>query len=135
MGSFKGKWAVEEYGPRLVITTKEISYTTDEGITHTVEEGFISDGGSIPRILWPIIGSPFVGHYRKSVLVHDKFYATQRDDEGNKITREYADKVFLDAMKDEEVPSWKRHAMYRGIRIYSWIIWKRHAKKLAKLIP
>ena len=130
MGSFKGKWAVEEYGPRLVKHTEELSYTTDEGITHTVEIGFISDGGSIPKFAWSFIGSPFVGYYRKSVAVHDKLYATQRDDEGNKITREYADKVFLDAMRDEGVALWKRHTMYRAIRLYSWIIWNRHAKKL-----
>ena len=130
MGSFKGKWAVEEYGPRLVRTTGVVQYITDEGITHTVEIDFITDGGSIPPVAWPIIGSPFVGRYRKSVLIHDKLYATQRDDEGNKITRKYADKVFLDAMKDEGVSWWKRHTMYRVVRLYSWIIWNRHAKKL-----
>ncbi len=130
MGHFKGKWAVEEYGPRLVKHTAELSYTTDKGITHTVEEGFISDGGSIPKVAWSFIGSPFVGYYRKSVAVHDKLYATQRDDEGNKITRKYADRTFIESMRDEGVSWWKRNTMCRFVRLGAYFIWKKHAKKL-----
>ncbi len=124
MGSFKGKWAVEEYGPRLVITTKEISYTTDEGMPHTVEEGFISDGGSIPPIAWPIIGSPFVGHYRKSVLVHDKFYATQN------YSRKYSDRVFIEGMRDEGVSLWKRMVMWSYVKALGWYPWNKHKKRI-----
>ena len=124
MGSFKGKWAVEEYGPRLVKTTVKLSYTTDENVIHTVEKSFISDGGSIPKFAWSIIGSPFVGYYRKSVLIHDKFYATQ------KVTRKYADRVFLEAMRDEGVSWWKRITMYRAVRLGAYFSWKNHAKRL-----
>lgn len=126
MGKFKGKWSVEEYGPRLVITTQEISYTTDEGVTHVVEKGFISDGGSIPPIAWPIIGSPFVGYYRKSVLGHDKLYATQ------KYSRKYSDRTFIEAMRDEGVPLWKRMAMWSYVKALGWYPWNKQAKRLKK---
>ena len=126
MGTFKGKWAVEEYGPRLVKHTVKLSYTTDEGITHTVEIGFVSDGGSIPPVAWPIIGPPFVGYYRKSCLIHDEFYATQ------KVTRKYADRIFLEAMRDEGVSWWKRNTMYRAVRLGAYFIWKNHSRRLEK---
>ena len=124
MGKFIGKWAVEEYGPRLVKTTKFLSYTDDKGITHEVEIGFVHDGGSIPPILWPIIGSPFVGRYRKSVTIHDKLCETQE------FSRSYTDKVFLQAMRDEGVVLWRRRAMWLGVRAGGWRSWNKNAKIL-----
>ena len=126
MGIFRGKWAVEGYGAYLVKTTAELVYITTERIINVVEEGFITDGASIPRAFWTFIGSPFTGLYRKPALIHDHFYATQ------KVTRKYADKLFLDAMKDEGVSWWKRHTMYRAVRGGAYFIWKRHAKRLKK---
>ncbi len=124
MSRFKGKWAVEELSPYRVITTAELSYTTKEGVTHTVGIGFKTDGASIPRILWPFIGSPFTGRYRKPALTHDELYTTQ------KTTRLYADQVFLEGMEDRAVSFWKRRAMYIGVRIGGWYNWNKQKKKL-----
>ncbi len=126
MGKFIGKWAVEEHGPRLVKTTAFLSYTDDRGITHEVEIGFVHDGGSIPPPAWPIIGSPFVGRYRKSVTIHDKLYATQE------FTRSYSDRVFLEAMRDEGVSLWRRRTMWAAVRVGGWVAWNIQSKILKK---
>lgn len=126
MGSFKGNYDTRAYTSRTVITLADLSYTTNEGVTHTVLKGFITDGASIPRIFWSLIGSPFTGLYRKPSLVHDKFYATQ------KVTRKYADRIFLEGMKDEGVSWWRRKTMYFAVRAGAYFIWKRHAKRLKK---
>ncbi|KKM05279.1 hypothetical protein LCGC14_1755700 [marine sediment metagenome] len=126
MGKFKGKWRVEEHGPRKIKLLSPISYTTNKGITHTAPEGFVSDGASIPAIFWIIIGSPFMGKYRRPVITHDLLYATQN------VRRRYADRVFLEGMKDDLVSWWKRRAMYLGVRSGGWWPWYRHAKRLKK---
>ena len=126
MGSFKGECAVKEHSAYLVETTKDLSYTTKKGITHTVLAGFVTDGASIPKILWSFIGSPFTGLYKKPSLIHDKLYETQ------KVTRSYADKVFLEGRKDEGVAFWKRRSMYLGVRIGGWKPWNDSKKKLNK---
>lgn len=37
----------------------------------------IIDGASIPRFFWRVIGSPFVGKYRRSSVIHDVYCENQ----------------------------------------------------------
>lgn len=37
-----------------------------------IPQGTVSDGASIPRALWWLVGSPFAGRYRRAALVHDE---------------------------------------------------------------
>ena len=58
-----------------------------------IPEGFIWDGASLPRAVWSIIGSPFVGKYQKASLIHD--YMCNNKSE---YTLKYANKVFYTTM-------------------------------------
>lgn len=40
----------------------------------TVKKGFVTDGASIPRIFWSIIGGPFEGPLLFAAVVHDGLY-------------------------------------------------------------
>lgn len=40
----------------------------------TVPNGFISDGASIPKFLWSIVGSPWSGKYTQAAVLHDWLY-------------------------------------------------------------
>lgn len=46
-------------------------YVDPDGVLWPAPEGVIVDGASIPRFLWAVVGSPFVGEYREASVVHD----------------------------------------------------------------
>lgn len=117
-----GRYLIEEYDERRFITRAPLTYVTDEGIDITVPSNFITDGASIPKICWSLIGSPFTGKYKRAALVHDWLYYTFE------TTRIYADKIFLEIMEERDVPFLKRHAMYRAVRTAGWIPWNRRFK-------
>ena len=121
---FKGKYKIEEIDAYTFITLAELSYTTKKDITHTVPIGFKTDGASIPKIFWSVVGSPFTGLYRRAALIHDYLYFSQT------TKRNYADKIFLEAMKVLKVSWWKRRMMYAAVRLCGFRPWNRHKKNL-----
>jgi len=56
---------------RRVRLEETLVYTNARGESAAVFKGRESDGGSIPRVLWWLIGSPLTGDYRRGCLVHD----------------------------------------------------------------
>ncbi len=108
-----------------------------------VPAGFISDGASIPRIFWPIIGDPW-GRYGKAAVLHDWLYQKQeRYKKGlaygtgptdvpitlTSITRKEADDIFLEAMKILGVAPWRRNLMYAGVRVFGWLAWRKYTSR------
>ncbi len=90
-------------------------------ISVIVPKGFLTDGGSLPRIVWTLIGSPWSGRYPKACVPHDWHYWSQT------ITRKEADRQFLDGMEILGVSWWKRRLMYRVVRLVAWICWNKRA--------
>lgn len=60
-------------GPRQMRLLKPFCYIDSAGQKWPVPKGASTDGASIPRILWSLIGGPFEGHYRKPAVVHDYY--------------------------------------------------------------
>ncbi len=90
--------------------TKVLIYETLSGNLIIVPQGFISDGASIPRFFWRLIGSPWSGKYGRAAVVHD-FMCFSKE-----FTRKQADIVFYESMKELGVPYWKRKIMYFAVR-------------------
>ncbi len=67
------------------------------------------DGASIPKFAWSILGSPFVGRYRKASVVHD-WYCDIR-------TREWkaTHRMFYEAMRTSKVSGAKARIMYAAV--------------------
>lgn len=76
----------------------------------TVPAGFVTNFASVPRVLWSIF--PPYSDYGKAAVVHDFLYCTEIK------TRKRADKLFLEAMKISGVSMWKRHLIYRAVRLF-----------------
>ena len=87
-----------------------------------VPKGFVSDGASIPKFAWILIGSPWSDVYGKAAVIHDWGYHTQTR------TRKQVDKIFLEGMKILGVGWWKRGTMYNCVRCFSWICWNKKKK-------
>lgn len=71
---------------------QEARFTDRSGRAWIAPKGFTTDGASIPRVLWPFIGSPFTGKYRKAAVFHDAAYRTLG------VTKDEADRMFYEAM-------------------------------------
>ena len=122
-----------EFGPLILKDTgdewivKEDFIVTD-GLTILVApKGTPTDGASIPRFFWRLIGSPLTGAYRKAAVIHDAGYkGTLRWFNGCGVIdydREMVDNLFLELMKALGVSPWRRWMMYRGVRWFGQKPW------------
>ena len=93
------------------------------GYKITVKKEFDFDGASIPQALWSVYGNPLSGKFRIAALVHDALYASQI------VSRELADDIFLDLMKQHKVGYLKRQSMYCAVRSGGWYSWKHLTKE------
>ena len=76
-----------------------------------VPKGFVTDYASVPKLLRIII-LPYGKHSGASV-VHDWLYSSKCDME---ISREKADKIFLEILKEEKINFLLRTLMYIAVR-------------------
>lgn len=49
----------------------DFAFVDKYGVKWEAMKGTVVDGSSIPRWLWPFIGSPFVGMHRRASVLHD----------------------------------------------------------------
>ena len=100
--------------------------------------GYQTDGASVPRIAWTLIGHPMQQPLLGPALVHDILYSSQ-------LTRNHstADEIFLYLMRKTGSISWvKRNTVWSQVRLWGWIVWSRHteqsitkSRELGRLIP
>lgn len=80
----------------------------------SVKKGLETDGASIPKFLWSIVGSPYLGSYRKAAIIHDGLYRT------HKLSKTKSDFLFLEMMKSQNVHFLKRHLIFLGVFLFGW---------------
>ena len=85
-----------------------------------IEEGFESDGMSIPRFLWPVVGPRYDARTFPAALCHDALYCAELD------SREGADSEFRRLMVAFGSPRWIADACYRAVRWFGWFVWMGH---------
>jgi hypothetical protein len=85
-----------------------------EGEWKVVPEGFSSDGASIPRLFWSLIGSPFSPRFLKASIIHDYLYNRGYD-------RKKADKKFKELLEVSDVKSWRIYLMYHSVRMFGGV--------------
>lgn len=81
------------------------------GITITVPAGFNTDFASVPRV--PLAYWLTGGRAKKAAVVHDYLCVEKI------VSREMADKVFLEAAELQGVPQWRRDIMWTAVRAYA----------------
>lgn len=85
-----------------------------------VPKGFITDLASVPRAFWSIF--PPFGSYTSAAVVHDFLYSEYNT---TGINRTLADKIFLFVMEELGVGYLRRKAMYRAVRSFGELSWKK----------
>ena len=118
-----GRLVVERVDDKTVrLKEPYIRYSEVMGEFIEVPAGFNSDYASVPRLplVWFILGNR--GH--KEAVIHDYLYAHQP------VDRKTADKVFLEHLADAGMWWHRRYMMYFGVRLFGWVAWRRHKRRL-----
>lgn len=107
----------------------------------TVRAGFLSDGASIPRWLWSLVGPRFDCKTFPCALAHDALYAAELPCPGA-WRRDVADAIFRDLLKEHGVSVVKREAYWAAVRLFGGVTLPGHtaetvaeARKLVELEP
>jgi hypothetical protein len=125
MMGFIGKVSATKIGSDTWVLEKDLSYD-NSSFTITAKKGFTTDFASIPRIAWTIIGSPAMGRYTSSSVIHDVLYATEA------LSRKECDDLFLEMLEIDGVGYFKRYMMYWAVRAGGGFVWKKHTKSSVK---
>lgn len=91
---------------------RDLVYTDKNGRRWIALRGSLIDGASIPSFFWPVIGSPFVGYYRRATVIHDVYCKSQM-----RAAQEVHD-VFLEMMLWDKVPKYKAENMFNAVDMY-----------------
>ncbi len=121
MAKFTDPLIVEHLDGRNWMVVEDFEYhvgSKDSKEVIEVEDGFITDFASIPRVFWIFLGSPAGGQYGKSAVIHDWLY---RKGIG---TRKRADEIFLEGMEVLNVNKVRRTLMFWGVRLFGWSSWQ-----------
>lgn len=118
-GTFSGEpqttWLTEDgTQDRSVELLNEFSFTDPDAKAWIAPLAAIVDGASIPRALWTIIGSPYIGDYRRASVVHDVACVEAG---GDKKKRRAADRMFFHACRAGGCSIWQSILLYLGVRI------------------
>lgn len=71
--------------------------------------GSVIDGASIPRFAWRVVGSPFVGKYRRASVIHD-VYCVTKDRPWQEVHM-----CFHRMMLADGVPKFKAWLMFKAV--------------------
>lgn len=114
---------VKPNGETVCTTLNNEVYYTPFG-RYIVPPGFESDGASMPRFFWRLIGHPFSMDYLREAILHDYFYRTQN------IKRSKADRIFYHLLKGR-LPI-RALLIYISLRIFGWVAWLSNKHKYKK---
>jgi len=106
----KAEWLPDD--PRQMRLLETINFVDSAGKIWTAPGDSIVDGASIPRFFWRVIGSPFVGLYRRASVIHD-VYCVERSEPHETVHR-----MFYDAMIADGVDEKKAMTMYQAVAMF-----------------
>lgn len=120
MSSFAGPLRLDfgDWGPgvgRIAILLEPLRWRDI-----VVPTGFMSDGATVPRLLWWWL-PPWGDVATRAALVHD-WLLTQRDagtPHRGAETRAKIDRLFFEALLDLGIPKWRAWPTYAGVRVYA----------------
>ena len=113
--------------------TRSFHYTALSGIKYTCPSRMLTDGLSLPRFLWRVLGAPFASPYLAAGIIHDAgcIDAQLAKDEVGLLEaqrlRLIADKLFREMLMFLGCSKARAWIFYRGVRIGANSL-RKHAK-------
>ena len=100
------RWSPD--GRNMILIT-ELRYTDPKGEVWVAPAGSVTDGASLPRYLWSLMGGPFEGQYRNASVLHDAAY------EKHNRPWQDCDRMFYYAMRCSGVNAVEAKTMYYAL--------------------
>lgn len=98
---------------------RDFEYVSGDGESTVVRAGRFIDGASVPRILWPFVGSPF-GPLAMTGAIHDEKYRCGHN-------RGIADYTFSAVARETPaVRPYQRRLAVIGLRLFGWYTWRKY---------
>lgn len=94
---------------RRIHIDADFAFVRPSGEILTVPAGYLSDGASVPELVWNI--EPPFGDCLEAAMHHDWLYSSKTR------PRAEADLVFLEGMTVLGLAWWKRSLLYRAVRM------------------
>ena len=109
-------------GSSIAYMAADLTYVDAKGRPHTAPTGMPTDGGSIPRFFWRVIGPPMASVYLPAAIIHDHIcylvdHMATFDVDSAKQLRLTGDKLFYEMLLFLGVNKAKAWTMYKGVRI------------------
>jgi len=67
----KTEWLEDD--SRSMRLLEPVRFTDSKGVIWTAHAYSIINGADIPRWLWGLVGSPYVGYHRRPSVIHDEY--------------------------------------------------------------
>jgi hypothetical protein len=110
-------------GGTRVRLLKDLVYMDPTPRIWRAPKGLVSDGASIPRLLWPVVGSPLSGPYVGAALLHDARYRL------GDCSKEEADLMLWDAALCGGTSEMDAEAIAEGVAFGGHSAWAKNERK------
>ncbi len=108
LSDFRTEVRFLEDGSERWVNLVPIAFVTRDGV-HRLDVGTVSDGASIPRFAWTLIGHPFQGEFARSAFLHD--VGCERRTEPARVVH----RRFYDGLRAEGVGFFRARAMWLAV--------------------
>ena len=105
-GSVQVSWDIDSERMTLL---EDFTYVDPNDMEWTAKKGQKTDGATIPRWLWSVVGSPYNGSYRDAAVIHDIACGEK------KRTWEVSHLAFYYAMRASGVSEVRAKTMYAAV--------------------
>lgn len=89
-----------------------------KGKRFTIEAGFVSDGMSVPRILWRFIDPPITAETLVPSIIHDYLYKIKP------FSRKEIDDFYVELLKKNDYSKFKIYLIKKGLKWFGDSHWK-----------
>lgn len=94
-------------------------------IRQQIKRGFKSDGCTIPKIFWSLIGHPQTPEFLPASFIHD-FILQHPEIVHNNL--KFSSKIFLTGLLNEGVHPFKAKLMTNTMTLYQWVTNSKHKR-------
>lgn len=111
VGVVRVEWvrgAEHDHNMRLLA---DFAFVDPGGKTWLAKEDYQTDGASIPRAFWTLVGGPFEGQYREAAVIHDQYCDLKTE------TWQATHRVFYDGMLASGVSEELAKTLYAGVML------------------
>ncbi len=113
VGNVDARWLVEDGEDRKMELLADFAFVDSANYKWKAKKGEIVDGASIPETIWSeIVGTPFIGDYRRASVVHDVAC-----DKHIKTSKE-AHRMFYEAMLADGTSPAHAVLFYTAVRLF-----------------